>query len=372
MSNSFNPLDLVSPGLRSLKPYDPGKPLEELEREYGISDAVKVASNENPLGASPRVRKLLETNATGIHRYPDGAGHDLRQALAQRHNVDAGQICLGNGSNDVLDMLARAFVNPGQAGVISQHAFIVYYLSLIYTHAEIRVVDARNYGHDADAMTRAVDDNTAIVYFANPNNPTGTWLSAAELRRVMDHTPQSVIIVIDEAYAEYVDEPDYPDCITWLPEYPNLVVTRTFSKIFGLAGLRIGYSVSSPEICDLLNRVRQPFNCNTLSMAAAITALEDQEHCERSRCLNLDQMQFLKQGFTDLDLNVIDSVGNFICVDLDRPAAPAYERLLHLGVITRPIGGYGMPNHLRVSVGTESENIRVMKGFEQLKEDAVI
>ncbi len=372
MSSRFSPYDLVSSGLGSLRPYDPGKPLEELEREYGISDAVKVASNENALGASPQVLKLIRSRASNIHRYPDGSGYDLKKELAVRHGVGADQICLGNGSNDVLDLLARVFVRPGQAGVISRHAFIVYYLSLIYTHAEIRVVDAKEYGHDIEAMANAVDENTAIIFIANPNNPTGTWSSENELRELLRTVPSEVIVVVDEAYAEYIDEPQYPDCTQWLPDYPNLVVTRTFSKIFGLAGLRIGYSVSSPEINDLMNRVRQPFNCNSLAMAAALVALEDEAHIARSRQLNLEQMQNLRNGFSQLQFETIESVGNFLCVDINCPAMPAYESLLGYGVITRPVGGYELPNHLRVSVGIEAENKRVIEAFERLKESAVI
>ncbi len=371
MSNSFSPYDLVSSGLGNLKPYDPGKPLEELEREYGISDAVKVASNENALGASPKAVRLINTHADNIHRYPDGSGYDLKKQLAARHNVGTDQICLGNGSNDVLDLLARVFVKPGQAGVISRHAFIVYYLSLIYTHAEIRVVEAKNYGHDIEAMANAVDENTAIIFIANPNNPTGTWTHESELRQLLRKIPSEVIVVIDEAYAEYIEEPQYPDCTQWLPDYPNLVVTRTFSKIFGLAGLRIGYSVSSPEINDLMNRVRQPFNCSSLAMAAALAALEDDDHTERSRQLNCEQMQYLRNGFSRLQLETIESVGNFLCVDVNCPATPVYESLLRCGVITRPVGGYEMPNHLRVSVGTEAENARVIDAFERLKESVV-
>ena len=372
MTSQFSPYDLVSPGLKNLKPYDPGKPLEELEREYGIVDAIKVASNENPLGPSPRVRELIRNKAGNMHLYPDGAGFALKTALAERHNVGLDQICLGNGSNDVLDMVTRVFVQPGQAGVISQHAFIVYYLSLVYALAEIRIVRAKNYGHDIEEMTKAVDENTAIIYFANPNNPTGTWLREGELRNMLDQVPQSVIVVIDEAYAEYVDEPEYPDCIQWLPQYPNLVVTRTFSKIFGLAGLRIGYSVSSPEINDLMNRLRHPFNANSLGMEAAIVALEDEEYVERCRRMNLEQMQYLQTGFADLGIDTIDSIGNFLCVDLHRPTGSAHEHLLRSGVITRPIGGYEMPNHLRVSIGNEAENARVLESFAQMKESRII
>ncbi|MDE0308247.1 MAG: histidinol-phosphate transaminase [Acidiferrobacterales bacterium] len=372
MPDKFSPYDIVSSGLRSLRPYDPGKPIEELEREYGVRNAIKVASNENPLGASPKVIRLIANTSSQIHRYPDGSGHDLKNELAVRHNVGADQICLGNGSNDVLDLLARVFVKPGQEGVISRHAFIVYYLSLIYAHAKARVVDAKNYGHDLEAMANAVSDDTAIMFIANPNNPTGTWSTEGQLRQLLNKVPSQVIVVVDEAYAEYTEQPQYPDCTQWLADYPNLVVTRTFSKIYGLAGMRIGYSVSSPQINDLMNRVRHPFNCNSLAMSAALAALEDTDHTERSRQLNREQMQYLRNGFSQLQLDTIESVGNFICVDLNGPAIPAYESLLGLGVITRPVGGYEMPNHLRVSVGTEAENLRVMEAFEKLKELKII
>ena len=337
-----------------------------------ISDAIKLASNENPLGPPPAVSEYLRSAATDLHRYPDGSGFELKWALAERHEVGFDQICLGNGSNDVLDMVARVFVSEGDVGIISEHAFIVYYLSLAYVHAKIKIVKAKEYGHDVGAMVRAVDERTRIVYFANPNNPTGTWSSAEELRSLLDEVPSSVIVVIDEAYAEYVAESDYPDCISWLSEYPNLVVTRTFSKIYALAGLRIGYSVSSPEISNLMNRVRQPFNCNSLAMSSALVALGDRNHCEKSARLNCEQMRTLRQGFSEMGFETIDSVANFLCVDMKIPAMDSYRKLLERGVIVRPIGGYGMPNHLRVSVGTASENSRLLDTFNSLKNQGLI
>ena len=372
MSGHFDAYQLACSGIRQLSPYDPGLPIEEIERRYSIHDAIKLASNENPLGPSPRALEIIRARSENIHRYPDGAGFELKEAIAARHGVAMEQICLGNGSNDVLDMLARVFVEPGQNGVISKHAFVVYYLSLVYVHAEIRIIDATHYRHDIAAMAAAVDENTAIVYIANPNNPTGTWSSAAELKALLDQVPRSTIVVIDEAYAEYVVEADYPDCTTWLKDYPNLVVTRTFSKIFGLAGLRVGYALSSPEVSDLLNRARQPFNCGSLGLAAAVQALQDEAHVTRSRELNLAQMQVLGTGFAELGYATIDSVGNFVCVDLEKPALAVHEELLRCGVIARPIGGYGMPNHLRVSVGTAQENQRLLSEFARLKAAGVI
>lgn len=372
MPKQFDTYALANPSVRGLAPYDPGKPIEELEREFGISDAIKLASNENPLGPPPAVSEHLRSASTDLHRYPDGSGFELKRALAERHKVGLDQICLGNVSNDVLDMVARVFVREGDVGIISQHAFIVYYLSLAYVNANIRIVEAKEHGHDIAAMTEAVDERTRIIYVANPNNPTGTWSRAEELRDMLDRVSSSVIVVIDEAYAEYVNEPDYPDCISWLSEYPNLVVTRTFSKIFALAGLRVGYSVSSPDISDLMNRVRQPFNCNSLAMSCAVVALSDQSHCEKSVQLNCQQMEALSQGFADMGFETIASVANFLCVDMRAPAADTYQKLLERGCIVRPIGGYGMPNHLRISVGTASENSRLLETFNSLRNQGLL
>ena len=372
MPGTIDAYQLAAPGIARLAPYDPGLPIEEIERKFNISDAIKLASNENPLGPSKRVVELLKSRSSDIHRYPDGAGYELKSALAALHDVGMDQICLGNGSNDVLDMLARVFVVAGQKGVISKHAFIVYYLSLVYAQADITIIDAPDYRHDLTAMANAVDDNTRILYIANPNNPTGTWSTAAELRALLDLVPDTCIVVVDEAYAEYVTEAEYPDCTKWLESYPNLVVTRTFSKIYGLAGLRVGYALSSPKISDLLNRVRHPFNCSSLGLAAAVVALQDEAHIERSRQLNEQQMKMLCKGINDLGLTTIDSVGNFVCVDLGVPAVPVHEQLLRRGVIVRPIGGYGMPNHLRISIGIESENQRVLHEFAQLQHEGII
>jgi len=368
MSAQFDAHRLAVPGIRQLSPYDPGLPIAEIERRYQHTDAIKLASNENPLGPSQRVLRLLQTQFFEVQRYPDGAGHALKSALAERHGVDQNQICLGNGSNDILDMLPRLFVAAGQNGIISRHAFVVYYLSLVYAQAEIKLIEARNYCHDLDAMAAAVDENTRLMFIANPNNPTGTWCSENELRALLERVPDSCIVVVDEAYAEYVSHTDYPDCITWLSQYPNLVVTRTFSKIFGLAGLRVGYALSNPEVSDLLNRVRQPFNCNQIGLAAAVEALRDTDHIERSRQMNDEQMAALRHGLKQLGLEAIESVGNFLCVDMGRQVDPIHEKLLRRGIIVRPIGVYGMPNHLRISIGTDQETQRLLTELERLKD----
>ncbi len=366
MATDFNPHSIAVPGIAKLAPYDPGMPMEELERRYGITDSIKLASNENPLGCSPKVLEVINNHSTDVHLYPDGNGWNLKASLADHLNVSTDQITLGNGSNEVLDLIVRAFVQPGQVGLISRHAFIVYYLSLVYVQAQIKVVDAVDYGHDLQAMADQVDDQTRVVFVANPNNPTGTWSKADEVRAFLDRIPQFVIVVVDEAYAEYVEEPEYPNCIDWLDQYPNLIVTRTFSKIHGLAGLRVGYAVSNSAVADLLNRVRAPFNVNSLALAAAVAALSDEEHVVCSRRLNLEQMVRLKREYSSMGFGMIESVGNFLSVDMLRPAKDSYEQLLRRGVIVRPLGGYQMPNHLRVTIGTETENDRMLSEFRAL------
>ncbi len=365
---------LGAAGIRSLSPYNPGKPLDELEREYGIRDAVKLASNENPLGPSPMAIEAMRAQASELHRYPDGSGFHLKAALAEQHQVDQNQICLGNGSNDILDMIARVFVEPGQTGIISQHAFIVYYLSLVYVHANIETVPADNFGHDLEQMAQAAcaDPAVRLMYIANPNNPTGTCANQVELRQALESIPPHVTVAVDEAYAEYVADENYPNCVDWLNDFPNLIVTRTFSKIYALAGLRIGYSISSPQIADLLNRVRQPFNCNSMALAAAVASLADASHRARSRELNAEQMACVCHAFAELGLETIESAGNFVCVDLHRPASQGYEKLLRLGVITRPVASYGLPNHLRISIGTPQENERLIDAFKILREQDII
>jgi histidinol-phosphate aminotransferase len=349
---------LVMPGIRGLRPYEPGKPIEELAREYGVTDAVKLASNENPLGPSPLAVEAMRSHLASVALYPDGAGYALRHKLAQRHGVGPEQITLGNGSNDVLDLVARVFAGPGREVVFSQYAFAVYPLVALAVSATPVEAPARGFGHDLDAMRARVDERTAVVFIANPNNPTGTWLRADELERFIRNLPDHVLVVVDEAYFEYVQEPDYPDTATWVARHPNLIVTRTFSKVYGLAGLRVGYAVSHPEVADLLNRVRQPFNVNTLAQVAALAALDDMDHVRRAREVNRVGMGQLRGAFERLGLEYIPSVANFLCVDMGGPAIDVYERLLREGVITRPLAGYGLPRHLRVTVGRESENER--------------
>jgi histidinol-phosphate aminotransferase len=357
---------LAMPAILGLQSYAPGKPLDELAREYGVTDAIKLASNENPLGPSPRALEAVREELRDIALYPDGSGHALKAKLADRLRIGAERITLGNGSNDVLELLARAFAGPGIEVVFSQYAFAVYPIVTQAVGAQAVVTAAADFSHDLAAMRAAVTERTRLVFIANPNNPTGTWLPAQALEHFVADLPGQVLVVVDEAYFEYVEAPDYPDATRWVERYPNLVVTRTFSKAYGLAGLRVGYAISHPEVAELLNRVRQPFNVNSLGQIAALAALDDDEHVRRSRAHNLDGMRQLGADLVQLGLSCIPSVANFLCVDLGRPAAPVYEALLRAGVIVRPLGGYGLPQHLRITVGLEAENSRLVSALRKV------
>jgi histidinol-phosphate aminotransferase len=362
---SFRPIDLATPGVRALQPYVPGKPIEELEREYGVTNAIKLASNENPLGPSPKALAAAQSALAEIARYPDGGGFTLKRALAAKLGVLPEQITLGNGSNDILEFAARAFVTAQDEVMFSQHAFAVYPIVTQAVGARAVEVPARNWAHDLDAMHAAITARTRLIFIANPNNPTGTWLRRGALEAFLDKLPASVIVVVDEAYFEYVEAGDYPNTVAWLARYPNLVCARTFSKIYGLAGLRVGYGISSPEIADILNRVRQPFNVNSVAQAAALAALDDDAHLDKARRVNVDGMQQLVQGFEQLNLDYIPSAGNFVCVEVAE-AGRVYEQLLRAGVIVRPVANYGMPRHLRVTVGLADENRRFLDALKKI------
>lgn len=365
-------VQLATRGVQALRPYAPGKPLTELEREYGIVDAVKLASNENPLGPSQRVLDALSAGFGELARYPDGNGFELRSALASKHGVDPAAITLGNGSNDVLELVARAFLSPGASAVFSAHAFAVYPLVTQAIGARANVAaahdgsDGPRFGHDLDAMLKAIDTETRVIFIANPNNPTGTWLSGTNLRDFVEAVPKTIIVVIDEAYFEYVSEPDYPDAMMWLPDFPNLLVTRTFSKAYGLASLRVGYGVSQTALADVLNRVRQPFNVNSFAQACAVAALGDEQHLHESVRTNQTGMQQLVDGVQALNLPYISSVGNFLSVDVGRDPGAVYEALLREGVIVRPVDNYGMPGYLRVSIGLRDENERFLQALDKV------
>ena len=355
--------DLAPPYIRDIAPYQPGKPISELERELGLKDIIKLASNENPRGASPKALAAIRSALSDIARYPDGNGFALKQALSARLKVKPEQIVLGNGSNDVLELAARAFLSPGTQAVYSQHAFAVYRLAARTCGAQGIEVPAKNFGHDPEAMLKAVTAQTRVVFIANPNNPTGTLLSAAELSAFLQRLPKQVLVVLDEAYNEYLaDELKIPS-VSWQKEFPNLVVTRTFSKAYGLAGLRVGYAVAHAGVADLMNRVRQPFNVNSISQAAAVAALDDHEFVRQSYQLNQQGMKQITQSFKRLGIRFIPSYGNFVCFHVG-DASALYQRLLRRGIIVRPIPDYGMPEWLRVSIGLPEENEKFLQALE--------
>ncbi|HEX6735587.1 MAG TPA: histidinol-phosphate transaminase [Azonexus sp.] len=348
--------------VRAISPYQPGKPITELAREMGlpVDSIVKLASNENPLGMSPKAKQAVEAAIAGIERYPDQ--FELIAKVAERCGVAAGQVVLGNGSNDVLDLIARVFLAPGRSAVFAQHAFAVYPLATLSTGAELIATRAKNYGHDLAAMRAAIRPDTRIVWIANPNNPTGNFLPYPEVRAFLETVPPDVVVVLDEAYNEYLPPADRVDVAGWTADFPNLVVCRTFSKIFGLAGLRVGYALASAEIADLMNRVRQPFNVNNLALAAAVAAIDDHEFISASYELNRRGMAQIIAGLEGKGLEYIKPHGNFVTFRVGDGAA-VNQKLLRQGVIVRPIGGYGLPEWLRVTIGTEAENARFLEAL---------
>ena len=356
MNDKDKVYSLAVTGVQRLIPYKAGKPIEELERELGLTRIIKLASNENPLGPGKKSLTAIQAALPTLALYPDGSGFMLKQALADKYAVDVSQITLGNGSNEILELVARAFLAPDCEVVFSQHAFAVYPIVTQALGATAVVAPALNYGHDLDAMLQLVTEKTRLVFIANPNNPTGTLLSQSSLERFISALPDTCVCVLDEAYFEFVSHIELTNSIDWLKKFPNLLITRTFSKAYGLAGLRIGYGLSSPQLADILNRVRQPFNNNTLALVAAEAALADDEHLQQTIAVNVHGMQQLTEGFKKLGLEWIPSSGNFVLVDLKQAGQPVYEALLRKGVIVRPVGVYELPNHLRISIGTAGEN----------------
>lgn len=353
--------------IHAIAPYQPGKPISELAREFGLEESsiVKLASNENPLGISPKARAAIEAELSGLALYPDGNGYALKAALSERLGVKPAQIVLGNGSNDVLEMAARAFLMPGLSAVFSQYAFAVYPLATQAVGATGIEVPAVAYGHDLEAMLTAIREDTRLLFVANPNNPTGTLLSNAALHEFLRDVPQEVAVVLDEAYVEYLEPEARAPSLDWLAEFPNLIVCRTFSKAYGLAGMRVGYALANPEVADLLNRVRQPFNVNSLALAAAAAALDDHAFLAETKRLNDAGMAQLTEGFRQLGLEWIPSAGNFVAVRVPG-AGGVFHALLRKGVIVRPVANYGMPDHLRVSIGRPAENQRFLTALAEI------
>lgn len=353
--------------IREIAPYQGGKPITELAREMGlqVEDIVKLASNENPLGISPKAEYAIQEALLDIARYPDGNSFALRDAVSKKFNVAPNQIVFGNGSNDILELAARAFLTADSETIYSQHAFAVYPLVTQAMGATGVVVPAKNYGHDLAAMLKAVTAKTRMIFIANPNNPTGTLLDKDELHAFLKQVPKHVLVVLDEAYDEYLPSTHKSEAISWLPEFDNLIISRTFSKAYGLAGLRIGFGLCHPDVADMMNRVRQPFNVNSIAQAAAVASLADDDFVERSYALNQAGMAQLKQSLDKLGIEYIPSFANFISIKVGN-AADFYQKLLKSGVIVRPIANYEMPEYLRVSIGLFSENAKFLAVLEQI------
>jgi histidinol-phosphate aminotransferase len=361
--------------VQSLSPYVPGKPIEELQRELGLTDIIKLASNENPYGPSPAALEAMRAAVADSWLYPDGSGHVLKAALAGRLGVQPAQITLGNGSNDVLVLLAEAFLEPGLEAIYSQYAFAVYPIAVQATGATAVVTAAlpvgspMELGHDLAAMARAVTPATRLIFIANPNNPTGTWVPAAQLEAFIASVPDHALVVLDEAYFEYTVDAagaslGLEDGITWLGRYPNLVVVRTFSKAYGLAGVRVGYAVSHPTVADMLNRVRQAFNVSVVGLAGAAAALRDMAHVDRAVRVVAAERNRVAARLRELGTPVLPSAGNFLLAKAGTDAPRRFNQLLHAGIIVRPVANYGLPEHLRVTLGTPDQNDRFLRAWE--------
>jgi histidinol-phosphate aminotransferase len=361
----MNYSELAPAYIRAIAPYQPGKPITELERELGISNIVKLASNENPLGCSSRATAAMHDAIKTIALYPDGNGFALKDALVRRYGITHEQVVLGNGSNDMLELAARAFLTVGDKAVFSDHAFAIYPLATQAVGATGLSVSAIDYGHDLKAMLKtAVKHKAKLMFIANPNNPTGTFLSGDALHEFLRALPANILVVLDEAYNEYVPEECRYDSVAWLKEFPNLIISRTFSKAYGLAGLRVGYAFCDGQVADMMNRVRQPFNVNSVAQAAAVAALKDTDFVRKTFELNLRGMKRIVDGLTSLGLEHIPSYGNFVSFRI-KEAGRIYREMLGLGVIVRPIANYAMPDYLRVTIGKESENEKFLSALQQ-------
>ena len=362
-------INIANEGVKSLSPYQAGKPIEELERELGITNIIKLASNENPFGFPESAKQAIINQLNDLTRYPDANGFELKAAVSKKFGVAPNQVTLGNGSNDLLELFAHTFAGEKDEIIYSQYAFIVYPLVTKAINAVAREIPAKNWGHDLEGFLAAINEKTKLIFIANPNNPTGNFLTEAEVDRFLAKVPENVIVVLDEAYTEFTAENERLNSFGLLQKYPNLIISRSLSKAYGLAGLRIGYAVSNPEIADLLNRVRQPFNCNSLALASAVAVMNDDEFVKKVAENNRLEMARYEAFCQAQGLEYIPSKGNFITIDFKQPAAPIYEALLREGVIVRPIAGYGMPNHLRISIGLPEENDRFFKALIKVLKD---
>ena len=352
MSQSLK--DSVNKGVLELKPYEPGKPIEETQKEVGLDNIIKLASNENPLGISPKALKAI-SSATDLNRYPDGNATQFKEKVASEYNVKPSMVTVGNGSNDIIEFIAKCFLSSGDTAIFSQHGFAIYPLAIKASGAEPIKVEAKNWGHDLDGIADSVKENTKAIFLATPNNPTGTVLSVNELKTFLEKIPSNIIVLVDQAYFEYIEDEQYKVPFELINEFSNLVISRSFSKAHGLAAFRLGFSISSEEIADFLNRVRQPFNANSLALIAGVEALNDKKHISESVDINKKGLALAEEFFEKLGFDFIKSYGNFISFDSKMDSDKSFEYFLSKGIILRSLKVYEMPNHLRVSIGTENE-----------------
>ncbi len=352
----------VSENIRAITPYSPGKPIEELERELGIKGSIKLASNENPLGPSPKAVEAVKAALSGLNLYPDGSGYYLRQALAKRYGLDISQVILGNGSNEVIELVIRTFVQPGDEVVSADPSFVVYKMITQAAGGKNVIMPLKDDHHDLDAMANRITGKTKVIFVANPNNPTGTINTSGEMGRFMLRVPDGVMVAVDEAYYEYVSRKDYPDSLAYLKTGRNIIAMRTFSKIYGLAGLRIGYGLAQPEIIEMMNKVRQPFNTNSLAQTAALAALDDHTHVERSIKANDEGKKSLYRAFDRMGIRYVPTSANFILFETEQEGREVYQALLKTGVIIRPMGG----RKLRVTIGLPEQNTRFVSELEKI------
>ncbi|MCZ6679565.1 MAG: histidinol-phosphate transaminase [Candidatus Poribacteria bacterium] len=360
----------AKPGIETIQPYQGGKPIEEVQRELGLTDIIKLASNENPLGPSSLALEAGLEAVAQVNLYPDGNAYYLKQALAEHVGVASENLILGNGSNEVLQIVGETYISPHDEVIYSESAFVVYMLVAKVCGAKSIVTPMRRYTHDLEAMADAITDKTRLIFIANPNNPTGTMVTKEQTKRFMEQVPEDVLVIFDEAYYEYVGRLDYPQTLPYVEEGRNVIITRTFSKIYGLAGMRIGYGIAKPELIETMNRVRQPFNCNSVAQAAARAALKDVEHVHRSQRLNASGKVYLYESLDQMGLGYVESEGNFILVHFDQSGQEIADALMQKGVIVRPVAGYGFPNSIRVTIGKPEENERFVNTLKEVMSEA--
>ena len=371
MKNSF--LENLNQGVLGLKPYEPGLPLEQTQKKLGLEKVIKLASNENPLGPSPKALDLLKGQlnsfSSDLNRYPDGNAYDLKEAISKKYSVDINQITIGNGSNDLIEFVSRCFLGEGKKAIYSQHGFAIYPLAIKSTGAVPIKSKAKNWGHDLELMKDLVDDKTKLIFIASPNNPTGTAKTLQEIKDFLNNLPEDILVFLDQAYFEYIEGTEFDIPFSLIDDYPNLVISRSFSKAHGLAALRLGFCISNPELSDYLNRVRQPFNANSLALNLGKIALSDQEHIDKSVKINSSGMERVKMAFDSFNYSYIESWGNFISFDAKQDSDEAFQYFLKKGVILRSLKVYEMPQHLRVSIGTEEEMDFFLKVLEEYEKD---